>query len=701
MKITKLEIKNFRNIGQASYDFEKNPIIFGGKNGIGKSNTLNALMYAVTGILLTDNYGEGENDLDTIVPENHQKGMHTEVTITFESGTSFTKRYKTSFENDTNKVNGHTTELLINSVVQNRVNDFKKALYECFDFQEVFKAPSVKEVNLFVDPLYALQKLDPTLLRGLLASLGCQITNEEIFKAGFEDLKPYESKYLGKFDDMKKDLKSQKTKLEAAIKVDKAKLETVADVEEFNPKQLNLLNKEKEKLIIQKGKLSSGEMESTIQELEYKIKELKLKKDAEMQKEVASIDAEIKLLDEKAKIENEKIAMQIASKTSGLKNEIENLKSKHTTLAANANFLANKVSDCFSELRSMATKAQDLMKRKSDMAIKLNVVVGKTYNNYFVCPHCGGQFPASQEDLERFEYEKKVQIEDLKANIKDCSTKIEEFKNKCIEVEKEQASYQNQVKSLSDELVQVEKEILAKENELSEVEKEPVDKSATMKIIQEYDALEAKKRSVAEKYVSFDQSILDLETKKNMIIANNQEKIKIEVIAIENQIAEIDSQIAVENVKASNWENKKVWQKSLNANVKQLNDNEFLLGRVTDFINEMISRLNKKATEKTGIEFVMLEENLTNAGLNAVCYAVVDGVEFKSVNTAKKLEVGIKFIERLKEIAVEDFGVTKNDLPIIADRLEGIDSLEKIKALTKEQLFGTRVSSEDTITILN
>ncbi len=692
MKIVKLEIKNFRNIGQATYDFTKNPIIFGGKNGIGKSNTLNALMWAVTGTLLTDNYGKGENDLDTIVPENHQKGMHTEVTITFESGISFTKRYKTSFERGTNKVNGHTTELLINSVVQNRVEDFQDALYECFEFKEVFKAPEIKQVNLFVDPLYALQKLEPTLLRGLLASLGCEISNKEVFKAGYEDLKPYEEEYCGKFDTMKKKLKSDNTKLKAAIKTDEAKLETVAGATEFNPEKFNSLQSQKEKLILQKGKLVSGANDATIMEFDYKIKELKVNKEAEVQKEIASIDAEINLLDEKLKLENEKIAMQIASRTSGLKNEIEKLKAKHTTLAANAQSLSIKVSGCFNELKRMAINAQELTKRKSDMAVKLTAATGRTYNNYFTCPHCGGSFPASQEDLERFEHEKQVQIEDLKTNIQNCTKQIAELKEKCVATEKECNEYQKQVKEVSDELVEIEKELLAKENELSIAEKEPVDNSATIKITQERESLEAKKRSVADKYSSFDQSILDLENKRNMIATNNQEKIKLEVIAIENQIAEIDSQIEVETVKKTDWENKKTWQASKDANTKKLNDNEFLLGRVTDFINEMISRLNKKATEKTGIEFVMLEENLTNAGLNPVCYALIDGVEFASVNTAKKLEVGIKFIERLKEIAVEDFGAKRNDLPIIADRLEGIDSLEKIKSLTNEQLFGTRVT---------
>ena len=103
----------------------------------------------------------------------------------------------------------------------------------------------------------------------------------------------------------------------------------------------------------------------------------------------------------------------------------------------------------------------------------------------------------------------------------------------------------------------------------------------------------------------------------------------------------------------------------------------------------MIAMINSKAKEITGIDFVMLEENLGNDNLKEVCYATVDGVPFKDVNTSQKLEVGIRFIHRIKEI------LGTNQLPILADRLEGFDSVKTIKALTSEQLICTRVGTDD------
>ncbi len=700
MKIVQLEISNFKNIGHATYNFETNPVIFSGENGIGKSNTLNALMWMITGMLLTDKYGDGENDLDKIVPNNYEKGMHTEVSITFENGTKFTKVYKTRFSRKSGKANGHTTDLLVNGVIQNKVEDFKNLLYECFDFKEVFKAPEVKEINLFVDPLYALQKLKPELLRGLLAKLGCEISNEEVFDCGFEDLKPYESKYIGKFDSMKKDLNNQNTKIKNQVKDIKSKIETVKEVEEFTMDKTNSLNAAKEKLILQKNSLIGTDHTLAIQDIDYQIKEQELLKETAIQKEIASINAQLKLLDDKSRIENQKLAMAAKSKTEEFKNKVSSLELEISIIKSNLVSLDNKIADYRNKIKNYSLEAKDLTQRKSDMAIKLNVAIGKTYSNYFTCPNCGESFPASEDDLKRFEYEKRVEVEDLQNNIRECTSKIASLKDQCFAYDKDLSKLEAEKSEFNASLLGYEKELLAAKNALETAEKVPLNTSGLEAVKKEYEELVTKKNQVPNNYVIYDQKILELKNEKERVLGHNREHIQSEILAIEGELANIETDLAAEYVKQSDWAKKVAWQKELDVNIKQLNDNEFLLGRVTDFINTMISKLNKKATEKIGIEFVMLEENLTNENLNPVCYALINGVEFQSVNTAKKLEVGIKFIERLKEIAVEEFEVSKNSLPILADKLEGFDHLEKVKNLTNEQLIGTRVSSEKVITIL-
>ena len=95
----------------------------------------------------------------------------------------------------------------------------------------------------------------------------------------------------------------------------------------------------------------------------------------------------------------------------------------------------------------------------------------------------------------------------------------------------------------------------------------------------------------------------------------------------------------------------------------------------------------------------MIEENLGNDNVKEVCYATYEGVPFANLNTARKYEIGISFIEKAKNIAAS-LGAGHNDLPILADKFEGIDSIDKIKNLTTEQLICTRVSDQEEITIL-
>ena len=70
--------------------------------------------------------------------------------------------------------------------------------------------------------------------------------------------------------------------------------------------------------------------------------------------------------------------------------------------------------------------------------------------------------------------------------------------------------------------------------------------------------------------------------------------------------------------------------------VAKRNDHEAIYTTINDVIHTMIDMCNKKAYEKTGFEFVMLEETLSDT-VKEVCYMIVDGVPFANVNTSRKV----------------------------------------------------------------
>ena len=232
--ITQVEIKNFRNIKEVVYSFNSSTSIIAGKNGLGKSNSLNAIGWLISDTLLTDHYGKGENDIMSIVPINHQKGQHTEVSIWLETGTKFTKFYKRTYNRAGNKVTGHTSEFAINDVACKNAGEFYKELYGAMKYYPTFNSVKIFEVRLFTDPLFALQKLEAKELRNLLVALGCSVTNQELYDAGYDHMQQYEAKFLGKWDVMRKNLKDTGIKLGKQLEELDAQLKDYVDIEEFN-----------------------------------------------------------------------------------------------------------------------------------------------------------------------------------------------------------------------------------------------------------------------------------------------------------------------------------------------------------------------------------------------------------------------------------------------------------------------------------
>ena len=176
---------------------------------------------------------------------------------------------------------------------------------------------------------------------------------------------------------------------------------------------------------------------------------------------------------------------------------------------------------------------------------------------------------------------------------------------------------------------------------------------------------------------------------------NNVNPYEADIEANNQRIAEIDQLMSEQYILKNKWDNKVELQNTHKAILEELNNKEFALNKINDVIRTMIAMINDKAKLITGFDFVMLEENLTNDDIKEVCYVTVDGVPFKDLNTADKIKVGISFIETCRRIAQKQ-GASDNQLPILVDRLEGIDTIDAIKHLTNIQLIGTRVNDTDT-----
>lgn len=687
--IKKLTIKNFRNLTELDIQLSETTII-SGKNELGKSNALNALMWLLTGTILTDKWGSGENDIDSIVPKNATRGINPEVAIYFEKGEKFSKKYISKWSKDGSKVTGHTTEFYINDVVCKNETEFIEALYPKLNFTPVLKTKEVNELRLFTDPLYALQKLDAKQLRALLVDLGCSVTDEELYKAGFDDLRPYGDQYMGKWDVFRKQLKDKNKALTKDIETLQAKLETVASVEEYDEAKLTELNKKLEELIGKKANIKANNNNPEINELETQVAVVSNTITNKITNHTHNIQVQKSNLNIKRQTVLDKVMQESNSKANPIKEEISKVTSEIAKLESSLNAYQVTLNTSSNMVKTYIELGKSTQARKNDLAIKLDVTRNKTYEGKITCPVCGTEFADSEEREQEFLNHQKEEIDNFIKEIAKCDDNLAKYKAEYEKYNKAKVDANTEIEKANTELTTLRNKLVDLQKQADEIKAMPIDMTEVNAIDDEIKALDLQKVDTSEEEKQLNELNLKLVNLKNA----NDLTIQDEINKIDIEITSLREQISNEIVAKSKYAEKLEFETNLAKTQEALNDNECLLARCNRLINTMISLINEKATAITGLTFVMLEENISNDGVKEVCYATIDNIPFKDVNTAKKLRYGVKFIEKLKTL------LGQNTLPILADRMEGIDNLETIKTLTKEQLVCTRVSKEETITII-
>lgn len=687
--IKKLEIINFRNIKHLELDLNKTSIITG-QNNLGKSNSLNALNWLITNKLLTDKYGEGESDIMSIIPIDHRKGEHTEVSIWLETGTKFTKIYKRSYDKYTNKVIKHETEYLINDAKCGTQNEFYNTLYASFGFNPKFTKLKIEEQRLFTDPLYALLKLDYKELRKLLVALGCSVSNEELYNLGFRDLQPYETQYMGKWDVMRKNLKDNIKSLNTDITTLENQLALYNDVEEPDSSKLNDLQAQKTALITELNEIKTKNTRSMVEEIENQI--TRLNNNLDLKRNSLKIEYQAKinaLMQDKVNIR----ANLEKTKFDTLKCVLEPINDLRNELIMKKSNLADlnlQIGKYQNNLSTYNYKSKSLEMEKNNLSDRL----GSALNNkeQLICPVCG-----SPIEINKAEHEQEIEeltdrlnrididLEQLEQQKEDTLQLIENLQVEKKALEERISADQLRLSSLELDKANKEKELCEKfsqENQEKEIESQILE-------------LETKVRNINDEFKAEMGAIDSLIEKKNNIILDSQKAVNEQVEIINSKIQALDEEIKNEYILKNNYDLKCEKENSIQDFISKLNDEESLLERLNAFIHRMCQLINDKAKEITGFNFVMLEENLSNDGITETCYCVDDNnVPYKDINTARKVEMGIKFIDVVRK-------QNPNNLPIMVDRLEGIDHIEKISAFTDKQLICTRVSTDTNLNVIN
>lgn len=698
-KIKKISISNFRNIKNIEIDVKKNPVIIQGDNNLGKSSILNAVNWFFTGTLLTDKWGVGENDIDSIIPIDQVKGEYVSVTITFESGIEFTKNYKTSWDSRTGKPKGHTTEGLINSSLSKNMRLWQDELEKEINFKQTLMA--FNELRLFTDPLYALQKMEAKELRQLLVALGCEVSNEEVFEAlgdlpSISTLKEQEAKYRGNFYDMRADYKRMVKADTESLTVITNQLRIYNDVEDYDKARFEELTTEIKGLRDRYYNLRNEDAVLMVNAAKAKLNELESAKRIYVQSKTAErnqaiTEIEYKILDERHKIENEKkSAVKDKSELlASLEKEVDSKKAQRTTYS-------NSHTTVITSLTAASTTGKTLVENQKQLIVKLNAVKASTYNDMATCPVCMTQFAIDPVAQATFEANKQNEIVRLNNEIEKSTIAINNSKEVFLKLKEQRSEIESEIDKLNVEIVELENRIYTLRTEINQNLSFTPDDSTLSQLLEEKAKISQNSIDTSE----YDNKIKSQEEEIKRLEENSSQEIEGIKADLSHDISTLELQLDEIKIQKSKWETKCDLQKKYDEAVAKRNDHEAILETINQVIHKTIEMCNRKAYEKTGFEFVMLEETLSET-IKEVCYLVVDGVPFKDVNTSRKAIIGTLFISKVKNI-LEELGTPRNDLPILFDKLESIslNTLEKNSNIFDRcQFICTRVTESEVIEI--
>ena len=693
--IKRVEIKNFRNLKNASFDLINATSILKGKNGLGKSNTLNAINWLLTDTLLTDNPGKGENDIMSIIPNDWTKGEDTEVSIILDSNKKFTKYYKRSISRDGSKTS-HSAEYKINDVPCKNSGEFYSELNEALNFSPSFTKLSINEPRLYTDPLFAFQKLEPRDLRALLVSMGCSVSNDELYKAGFDDMEQYEAQYSGNWDKMRLKVGKDVDILKKDEKAIQNQLELYKGLTEFNPDELAALEKQRDDLNYKKTALAKGKANEEVISLENEVKSLEAEINGDRKLYKAEIESKLAVIKEKKKAFTDSVESKKQNATAELIIKRNKLQADIDLANTSIRSYNMEIDSLKSKRESIKSKAKELGERKDNLAIELDKVFHSEFQAYIECPICGEHIPL--EDQEAWLKNKDDSIKKLQSQIDNISKSIVNEHPKFIQAGKDLDKLNNEIKISTNQIEVFKKELETLNNEIANATPK-IDMSPLNKLEDEELGLIHELAETPNIGKDKEEKVKELKIKISNLKSANEDLINEEINKLDEELKPIKEHIEeLVALKSKHKTRTEIVNRGA-AVTDKLNDQEALLVRVVSMIQTMINMINHKANALTGIDFVMLEKNLSNDVLTEVCYPRYDGIPFKDLNTSRKVQVGVQFIEACKRIALEEFGNDYNEFPILCDKLEGFDSEDKIRKLTNNQLICTKVSTEETIVV--
>lgn len=643
IEFNKLIIKNFRNIKELEIDFNSNTTEIIGENGLGKTNTLSAITWCLFGKNIDDNKQFAISPIINGVEDN---SLLTTVKMVLNGTYVVERSYK---DRKTSLRTGWIIDGKENLVNITQTN-YSKELEEQLVNEETFKSLS----NITYVP-----NLNWKDLKKLIFDLIGDIKDDEVLiRDNFTLIEQYVRKFG--IEQAQKLLKETDTQLKDDIK----RLETEYQTLKATKEKYVADETENQKLVARKEEIEKQlyDYETNIKALQEKILEYNNK-----QTEI-----------ERLKLELNRLNNQLIY----CKNAISEYDDLYKQNSFNAELLREKevkekqyeIDDLERQIQQNDTiivEQQKELERIKEQGNNLKQKEIKIENE--TCSTCGQRLPEEkiQETLNKLKEQQISQLQELKNkydSLQASAKLLEEKKEKLIEEQKNCIKQLEEIKNKGYEVI------------------DETEKQKKIRILKEEKELEVKELESKFNSLSSEINAKTLEfnsLEKPVIVEDDNLPLKLELNEINDKLA---TTITLNKL-----------NEDVESALKELNSKKGMMSLNKEKINEVIKFNNVKADllqKKVRSYFEIVNfrtKEFTIDGQEVETFKITnsDGVEFKEVNTAQKIQLGLdllKGIMKAKEIytpvIIDGVEVLTSDLKndvsqlIITRAIKGINKLE-------------------------
>lgn len=673
MKLTKIELTNFRKFKHFVLEFHDGNNEIKAPNRYGKTTIADAIAFVLFGKL-----HDGSSDLASIKPINDKRLMvTTELTFLTEwnnPNLPSELRFKKEYGESWSKVRGENYEVMKGHFTNNYVNEQIKSVSEYqSEVCAIFKAESQKMLQIISSPLFFSENLKWEERREILLKIIGEIIPEEIFiKApilkriqpdlanamfNVDNLKNTINRKLnGSSKDDKTSLRYQKQDYESQIKG--LKSENPISEEDFTKATTTVSLNDRKILDLREKK--KGEKNPVLESLE---KELSEKKQELSKSELDDMSA-YNAANQKISGEFQELDRQMTQSLKDSTNvelDIEGLKRDRKrcedSISTNETIITNKRST-YSDLRTQYTNNQE---RKFIPPIDSH------------CPNCGYDLgkETNQKEEEKFNIDKANRSKELIEEAKQVNKRIEELilenkniKAKMEEIEEEVLEKQEELNKINSNFIELSNKKNEKRKEQFELSNQDSDK--TLRLRKEIKGIEDK--------IRLEQSTVSTTTD----IDNEIEK-------LQESNTKLRETIDSYNAQKINRKTSEQCEKDLAVVIKDITDNENKLDLLKQYRKIRVEIMKERLKKTFGdIEFKLVEENITADSWDEVCY-VMDKtpngyIPFERTNSESKFKIGISIIEAIKKF------FKMENIPIVIDNAEAITKSNRIFNTTSQTI---------------